>query len=186
MQAEPRGPRRNLAWLGALTLFATTAAADLATKLFARAGGPGTSTERWGALPIGTTHVENHGVFLGAAPGPAGQTAGAILGVLALAWLIVRYAGIADPGRNQRLPWVGLILGGGFANLFELVWNPSRAVTDWLAVLDRSGEPVAVLNLADLAIFIGAAGLLRCLWNERSNRSGRSLADISIPSSPTP
>jgi lipoprotein signal peptidase len=70
---------------------------------------------------------------------------------------------------------MGLIAGGASGNLASLIGEP-RGVPDFLA--QRLGDSILVYNLADVALWIGAAllvpvtlGLVKAVRTERAQRA---------------
>ena len=94
------------------------------------------------------TALRNEGAAFGL-PIPMKAVAGASAGALALLWL-----------RRKKAPVsTGLVLGGGASNLLERVED--GAVYDYVRFPDAPGRlRDYVFNLADLAVFTGAVGMV--------------------------
>ena len=94
------------------------------------------------------TALRNEGAAFGL-PVPMKVVAGASVGALALLWARRRKAPVST----------GLVLGGGLSNLLERVRD--GGVFDYLRFPKAPGKVRDyVFNLADLAVFAGAAGLV--------------------------
>ena len=126
-----------------LTAAAVAAACEAVRR---RVESPDFTPCRWGGAEVRPTH--NHGAAF-SLPIPAGA-------VPALAALAL--AAASSLGRTAPVA-AGLILGGGASNLRERLVR--GRVCDYLRFPGAPG-PVGryVYNLADLAVFAGAAGLL--------------------------
>jgi signal peptidase II len=92
---------------------------------------------------VGVLHVQNDGSAMGFVQGSGAWVALAVLGLL----VVPLYGRMVKDARLSRFA-IGLMAGGGLANLFDrLVFG---SVTDFIAI----GEMI-VINPADMAVLLG-------------------------------
>jgi signal peptidase II len=174
---RPGGSGRGLARGAVFLLTALGAvAADLSTKAIATASlqrhRPVEVVGEWVRLTLGYNEGVAFGLFATDGPGVV-LLSGAVLAALAV-WAA---RALRDPGspRGTALT-LGLVLGGGVANLIDRVGD--GRVTDFLD-LGLGAHRWPTFNLADVAIVVGVALLM--LWSYRNSSADGASAPPPSP-----
>jgi signal peptidase II len=138
------------------------AAVDLATKQVATQLLVGPSSVVHVAERLSLVLVYNTGNAGGGSIGPYTWHVNVAVTVLALALMAAVVSHLAAVDR--RATWaLGTVGGGALGNLASLLFGPP-GVADFLG-LHLPGGSMMVANVADLALWLGAAALLPVVWS---------------------
>jgi signal peptidase II len=145
-------------------LVAATVCLDQLTKAGARAGLSSRPPISLLGGVVRLAHGENLGAFMGLGSALSAEMRMLLFGVLAglLLFGVTVYVLTARDLDRLGVAATSLVVGGGLSNLVDRVTREG-AVTDFLN-LGIGGIRTGVFNVADLAIVLGAAGLILSFW----------------------
>ena len=114
------------------------------------------------------TYAENDGAFLGLGESLPDQIRLPLLVFVNLALLaVLAWWAFGRPQKLALRAAVTLIIAGGVGNVIDRVMEDGGRVVDFL-VLDAGLVHTGIFNVADVALMLGAAGML---WAARASRS---------------
>jgi len=106
----------------------------------------------------------NKGINFGIGAGPSWFLVAVALAIsAALAWWVLHRDALArdDPGKRRAVAYLawgaGIVIGGALSNALDRIWYPEAAVFDFLNMSCCGIVNPYAFNVADVAIFAGAA-----------------------------